>query len=226
MGYGTAKLFLRHRLMGHGLDDVRTGHKHVGRVFDHEDEIGHGRRVDRAAGARSHNQRDLRHDTGRQNITLEYLGITAKRRDTFLDAGTAGIIQTDDRRADLERLIHDPADLLGMGFGKRAAEHREILAEHENKATIDRAIAGDHTVAGDLLIGHAEIGAAMLNEHAPLFERAFVQKHFETLARCEFAFGVLGRNALGPAAHLGSLPIPLQLKKCLLHVSPPCCGRV
>ena len=87
-------------------------------------------------------------------------------------------------------------------------------------------MAGYTTVAWNLIVFHTEIGAAMLNEHAPLFERAFVQKHFETLARCEFAFGVLGRNALGPAAHLGSLPIPLQLKKCLLHVSPPCCGRV
>ena len=47
-------------LVGHGLHDVRPGDEHVARPFDHHGEVGDRRRVDRAAGARSEDHRDLR----------------------------------------------------------------------------------------------------------------------------------------------------------------------
>ena len=44
-------------LVGHRLHHVRAGDEHVARVAHHEDEIGHRRRIDVAAGARAHNYR-------------------------------------------------------------------------------------------------------------------------------------------------------------------------
>ena len=51
-------------------------------------------------------------------------------------------------RADPHGLVHDLADLLGMGLSQGAADHREILAEDEDLPAVDGAVAGDHPVAG------------------------------------------------------------------------------
>ena len=60
---------------------------------------------------RAHDQADLRHDPGGQHVALEDFGVAAQRGHPFLDAGTAGIVHTDHRRADLHGLIHHFADL-------------------------------------------------------------------------------------------------------------------
>ena len=150
--------------------------------------------------------RDLRHDAGGQHVALEDLGVAAERRDAFLDAGAAGVVEADDGRADLHRLVHDLADLLGVRFGERAAEHGEVLAENEDQAAVDRAVAGHHAVAGHLLLGHAEIGAAVLDEHVPFLEDALVEQELDALARGELALGVLGIDALRAAAELARPP--------------------
>ncbi len=115
-------------------------------------------------------------------------------------------------------------DLLRVGFRQRAAEHGEILGEGEHGAAVDGAEAGDHAVAGDVGLLHAEIGRAVLDEHVELLERAAVHQKLDALARGELAALVLRLDA-GVAAALaradaavfepvenvfhGSLPIPL-----------------
>ena len=44
-----AQLLLRHRLAGHRLDHVRPGDEHLRDPLYHQDEVGHGRGVDRTA---------------------------------------------------------------------------------------------------------------------------------------------------------------------------------
>ena len=58
---------------------------------------------------------------------------------------------------DLHREIHDLADLLGVRLRQRAAEDREVLAEHEHEAAVDGAVAGDHAVAQVALLVEAEV---------------------------------------------------------------------
>ena len=77
-----------------------------------------------------------------------------------------------------------------------AAEHGEVLGEDEDRAAVDRAPAGDHAVAGDLGLLHAEIGAAVLDEHVEFLERVVIEQQLDALARGELALGVLRRNAL------------------------------
>ena len=111
-----AQLFGSEVLVGHRLHHIRPGDEHVARPLDHEDEIGDGGRIDGAAGARAHDQRDLRHHARCQHVALEHLGIAAKRGDAFLDARAARIIQPDQGDAGLDRLVHDLADFCRMRF--------------------------------------------------------------------------------------------------------------
>ena len=87
------------------------------------------------------------------DIAPEHLAIAAERRDALLDARSAGIEESDDRRAIFQRHVLDLVDLRRMGFRQGAAEDGEILGEDEDLAAADRAPAGDDTVAGDLASG-------------------------------------------------------------------------
>ncbi len=110
-----AELFRRHLFIGHRLHDIGTGDEHVGRVLHHEDEIGHGRRIDIAARAWAHDHPNLRDDAGRAHIAQEHFAIAAKRIDAFLDARAARIEQADDRRAGTHRHILDLGHLARVG---------------------------------------------------------------------------------------------------------------
>ena len=106
-------------------------------------------RIDRAARARPHDGGDLRHHAARQRVAQKDIGVAGERDHAFLNARAAGIVQADDGRAGLQREVHDLADLLRVGFRKRAAEDREILREDVDQAAVDAAVAGDEAVAGD-----------------------------------------------------------------------------
>src|SRR3546814_6943853 len=120
---------------------------------------------------------------------------------TLLDARAAGIVEADDRGADLHRLVHDPADLLGVRLRERAAEHREVLAEHEDQPPVDGAVASHHAVAGDFLLLHAEVEAAVLDLHVPLLEGALGDQDLQALASGDLARGALRLYPLPAAAH-------------------------
>jgi hypothetical protein len=219
---GAAELFRGHRLVGDGLDHLRAGHEHVARVAHHEDEVGHRRGVDVAAGAGAHDHRDLRDDAGGGDIALEDLAIAAERRDALLDAGAAGVEQADDRRAHLQRHVLDLHDLLGMCLGKRAAEDGEILREDEDRAAVDRAPAGDDAVAGDLLgLVHAEIDAALLHEHVELLEGVLVEQQLDALAGSQLAFAVLRRDAAFAAALARAFAAGFEMVENVLHGASP-----
>ena len=182
--------------MRHRLDHVRTGDEHVAGAVHHEDEIGDGGRVDRAAGAGSHDGGDLRHHAARERVAQENIGVAGQRDDAFLNARAAGIVEAHQRRAVLQRQVHHLADFLRVGFRERSAEDGEILREDVGQAAVDAAIAADHAVAGDDLLVHAEIPAAVRDQLVELFEGAFVEQQLDALARGELAFLMLPLAAL------------------------------
>ena len=213
-----AEFLMRDDLVRHGLHHVGAGDIHVRGVTHHEDEVRHRWRIDVAAGARPHDDRDLRNDAGSRHVALEDIGIAREARHTFLNAGAAAVVEADDRRAHPERHFLNLADLLGMGFGERAAENREILREDEDLAPVDRAPAGDDTVAGDLLgLVHPEIDAAMLHEHVEFLEAAVVQQQFKAFARGQLALGVLRLDPLVAAALAGLFAADVQLIEDIAH---------
>ena len=104
---------------------------------------------------------------------------------------------------------------------ERAAEHREVLAEDIDLPAVDRAPAGDHAVAGEARRRHAEVGAAVGDEHVELLEAALVEQHLEPLARGELALGVLRGDPLLAAAQPGLGAPRLELVEDILHASLP-----
>ena len=117
-----------------------------------------------------------------------------------------------DRRADLHRLISITLQIFSAWASlERAAEHGEVLRVHEDEAAVDHAVAGYDAVARDLVVGHAEVDAAVLDEHVPFLERALVEQQLQPLARRELALAVLRGDALFAAAQarLGALAFEL-----------------
>ena len=230
MHRGAAELFGGDDLVGHRLHHVGAGDEHVARVAHHEDEIGHRRGIDVAAGAGAHDHRDLRDDARGDDVALEHLAVAAERRHAFLDAGAAGVEQADDRRPRAQRHVLDLDDLLRVRLRQRAAEHGEILGEDEDAAAVHRAPAGDHAVAGDLGLLHAEVVGAVLDEHVELLERILVHEQLDALARGELAALVLRLDAplAAPAARAGAALVePVEnvlhgpLLACWLLRPPP-----
>jgi hypothetical protein len=122
-------------------------------------------------------------------------------------------LRPDDGSAHLHGQVHDLADLLGVGLGEAAAEDREVLGEDEGQAPVDPPVAGDDAVAGDLLVRHPEVEAAVLDELVQLLEGPLVEEQLHALARGELALRVLALEALGPAAllraaHAGGQDVP------------------
>ena len=100
-----------------------------------------------AAGARAHDQGDLRDDAGGVHVAPEDLAVEAERDHALLDAGAAALVDADDRAAGLDREVHDLDDLLAVDLAERAAEDGEVLGEHADLAAVDGAVAGDDAVA-------------------------------------------------------------------------------
>ena len=218
---GAAEFFGGDHLVGDGLHHVGAGDEHVAGVLHHEDEVGHRGRIDVAAGAGAHDDGDLRDHARGNDVAAEHVGIARERRDAFLDARAAGVVEPDDRRPRLHRHVLDLGDFLRVGFGQRAAEHGKILGEDKGLAAVDGAPAGDDAVAGHLVLFHAEFDRAVLDEHVEFLERALVEQQLDALPRGQLAAGVLRLDALFAAAELGAGAPFFEGIQDVLHVLPP-----
>src|SRR6202012_911430 len=107
-----------------------------------EDEAGHRRRVDRAAGAGTHDQADLRDHAAAFDIAGEDVAVGAEADDALLDPGAARVVDADHRRTDPGGHVHDLAHLPRHDLAEAAAEDGEILGEDEAGAAFDLPMAG------------------------------------------------------------------------------------
>src|SRR5262245_28339745 len=108
-----------------------------------------------------------------------------------------------------------------MGFRQGTTEDGEILGEDIDDPAVDGAPAGDDAVTRDLLLLHAEIDAAVLDEHVELLEGAFVQQKLDAFARRELAAPMLRVDALLSTAELGIGTPFRKLFENLVHVACP-----
>ena len=220
MGVGAAELLEGHFLVRHRLEDLGTGHEHVGRPADHEREVRDRRGVDRAPGARAHDRRDLRHHARGEDVPEEDVGVAGERDHALLDARTAGIVQSDDRHADLEGQVHDLADLLRVGKRERAPEHGEILGEEVDRPPVDPRGPRDHAVPQDARPGPVGVGARLDDEPVELLEGPLVDQARDPLPSGPLAGGMLAGDPLGPAAELGLRAEPGQLGEAVVEAQP------
>ena len=199
-------------LAGDRLDDVGTGDEHVRGLVDHHGEVGDGGGVDRAAGARAHDQRDLRDDAGGQDVAPEDLAVEPEGDHALLDARAARVVDADHRHAGLHREVHDLDDLLAEDLAEAAAEDGEVLGEHAHRAAVDRAVAGDDAVAVGPVVGQVEVVGAVPRERVELDEGALVEQHVDPLARGRLAAGVLLVDRLLAGRVRGRLAARLEVR--------------
>ena len=178
----------------------------------HDDEVCNRRGVDRSAGARPHDRRDLGDDAGGEGIAREDLGVPGEAGDAFLDAGPAGVVEPDDRRADLHRQVHQFADLLGVALGEGAAEDGKVLGEDEDGSPVDPTVPGDNPVPRDLLLRHPEVLAAVLNQLADLLEAAAVEEGLDPFPGGQLAVAVVAGDPVWASPQLGP---PILLFQCV-----------
>src|SRR6266849_2008958 len=222
---GAAQLLLRHLLVRHGADHVGTGDEHVAGVLHHEDEVGHGGGVDRAAGPRTHDAGDLRDDARGEHVAEKDVGVAGEADDALLDARSARVVETDHGRAGLHGEVHDLHHLLGEGAGEAAAEDGEVLREDEHQAAVDGAVAGDHAVAVDLSLRHAEVAAAVGLEAVELDEAARIEELLDPVPRGALALGVAPGDALLAAAEQRLAVTALELGEIFLDSHGVECSR-
>ncbi len=191
VAHRSAQLLELNLLAGHRLDHLGTGDEHVRGLFDHEDEVGHCRRVDGAASARAHDQTDLRDHPGALDVADKDVAVGPKRDDALLDAGSAGVVDPDHGRPDLGSEVHHLAHLLGHRLAKAATENREVLRENEDGAAFDRAMAGDDGVAPGPFLLHFEVIGSVANEGVQLLEGPRVKQLLDPLTSGQLPLSVL-----------------------------------
>src|SRR5690606_2238018 len=130
---------------------------------------------------------DLRDHSRCERVAQEDVRVAAERRDTLLDARAARIVEPDDGRAVPYSQVHHLADLFGVRLAQRPAEYGEVLRKDVDQPPVDAAPPRDHPIAGDLLLGEAEVGGAMGDETVELDEAALVEQEVESFTGGELA---------------------------------------
>src|SRR5262245_39975062 len=143
---GAAERFFCYFLMSDSLNYVWSSYEHVRRVFYHHVEVSDCGTINRSAGARTHNAADLRYDAAGERVTQEDVCVPAKAYDAFLNSRSAGIVQADNRRANLHREIHHFADLFRVRFRKGTAEDGEVLREYKHVSPVDESMSCHNSI--------------------------------------------------------------------------------
>ena len=92
---GTAQVFLRYVLTRYGLHYLRSGQEHVADAFEHHHEVRQSRRIHGTTGTRAADTRNLGHYAAGLNVALEDVTESGQRVNAFLNAGAAGVVQSD-----------------------------------------------------------------------------------------------------------------------------------
>lgn len=125
----------------------------------------------------------------------------------------AGIVDPHDRAADLEGVFHQAGNFLGMHGPEGPAAHGKILAEGGHHATVHRPHAGDHAVAGQLLVFHAEVVAIVPGMHSPFHEGALVEQRVQPVPRGHDALFAAGFQFVFSTTRFGPGPALRQLRE-------------
>src|ERR1035437_3991421 len=188
---GAAQLLEPDLLAGGHLYHVGPGDEHVADFLDHQDEVGHRRALDGAPSAGPHDEGELGDDAAVVDVAGKDIGVTRQADHALLDPRAAGVVDAKTWAADLGGPVHDLDHLLGEDLPQAAADSSGIVGEDGDLAPVDVPVAGDNTIPGDALVGHAEVLVAVQDEGVELDEAARVEHLFDPLTRRQLALLVL-----------------------------------
>ena len=195
-----AEVFVGNVLASDGSDHVGSGDVHLPYRLDHEDEVGHCGRVDRATCRRTGDDGDLRDNARCERVASEDFAVTRQRVDALLNARPAGVVDAHDGRANFDGVIHHLGYFLRGDLGERSAEHREVLGVGEYGSTFDLSPSGYYRVAFEALFVESEVGGTVGVEGVDLGEATVVEQLCQAFAGSEFAAFLLRFDAPFAAA--------------------------
>ena len=103
-------------------------------------------------------------------VVEEDFAIASQGIDAFLDAGSAGVVDTDARDLHIHSQIHHLGDFAGMRQAERTSSHREILCIHTHGSSLDGTDTRHDTIGGHLLLVHAEVVALVFYKQPQFLE--------------------------------------------------------
>ena len=187
MDIGTTKSFGSNVFVGYCFDNGRTGNKHLADIIDHKDKICDTRWIYSTAGTVSGNNRNLWDVTGCHGVVVEDLAIACQGIDSFLDTGTAGIVDADNRAAALDGHFNCICDLETVLLAQCTADDGKIFWVNNYFLAADGSVSGDHTVIRELAFFNIEGIFKIGNVGSDLPEGIFIKKHTDSFQGMKFA---------------------------------------
>ena len=186
-----AQLFCSYFFACYSLDNSRSCDEHLACLIYHEYEVRDSRGIYCAACARSHDYGNLRNNAGRNRVVVEDLTESGKSCNAFFYSCTAGILQSNDRRAHLQCHVLHLDDLFCVVFTQGSTAYCEVLCKCEHQSSVYLAIACYNTVARQFFLVHAEVGASVFYEHIDFNKAVFIKKNVQSFSRSQLASGML-----------------------------------
>ena len=217
MAHGAAELLEGDVLAGDRLHHVGAGDEHVRGALDHEDEVGHGRRVDRAAGAGPQDHADLGDDPRRRDVAVEDPPVGVQRDHALLDPRPGTVVEADHRDPGGGGQVHHLVDLLGEDLAERAAEDGEVLAEEADPPAVDGAESGDHAVGVGPVVLQPHAVGPVPGQHVEFLERPVVQQVLDALPSGQLPLGVMALDRPGAPGVQGLVLALGQVGQALGH---------
>ena len=131
---------------------------------------------------------------------MEYLAVAGERVHPLLNARAAGVVDHYQRIARFQCGVHALLNLASGCLADRAAADREVLRCNIHRATVNYPVTGYHAFAREVLVGHPEVGAAVLHEQERLAERIFLEQLCDSLPGGQLAGIVLLFDSFRSAA--------------------------
>ena len=89
----------------------------------------------------------------------------------------AGIVQPDNRHANLHRQVENFANFFRVSFGEGTAKDREVLSKDRNATAVDQTIAGNDAIAGIELLVKAKVARAVHDQLVKLFKAVLISRN-------------------------------------------------
>ena len=191
VAHGAAELLEGDVLAGDRLHHVGAGDEHVRGALHHEDEVGHGRRVDRAAGAGPQDHADLGDHARGRDVAVEDPAVGVQRDDALLDPRPGTVVEPDHRNPGGGGQVHDLVDLLGEDLAEGAAEDGEVLAEEADPPAVDGAEARHHAVGVGPVVLEPHAVGPVPGQHVELLEGPLVEQVLDPLPGGQLPLGVV-----------------------------------
>jgi len=172
---GTTQILHGDFFTNNRLDDLGTCDEHLGDLIHHENKVGQCGRINGTSRTGAQNHRDLGDDSGADGVSEEDFTITGKRVDSFLNAGTPGVIDANEGHLHLQGMVHDFGDFPGMHQAQRPTGNRKVLSKNTYMSSVNSSGTGDNTVTVELNFIHVKIPCIVLHKHIILRKGPFIQ---------------------------------------------------